>query len=93
MNYSHTKTMEIRGIRLDEIITYFEQISGSKSVSADGRSSVESKHWYVDLLPEESFTFMHSDIPVVHFTIFANDQAVLDDVIKAIRLKTFRAGG
>lgn len=93
MLYSDSKTMEIRGIRIDEIAAYFEQIGGERSESEDSYLVISNNDWYVNISPEESFTFMHSEIPIVHFTIYAANEAILDQIVKEIRLKTFRAGG
>jgi hypothetical protein len=86
------KTLEIRGINRDDLITYLIQLKGNL-IDNEIQTTISGKGWRCTLSEEEHFLFLQSNIPKVFVTFSAADSQVLEQIIKDFRLKTFRAGG
>lgn len=85
--------LEFRGIHRKDIIIYFQEMGGTVSEDRDDVISVHHDDWKAEIQPETSFIFMHSEIPVVKLSVEGSTAEVHQDVLKKLRLKTFRAGG
>ncbi|WP_416149614.1 hypothetical protein ACM26V_01050 [Salipaludibacillus sp. HK11] len=87
--------LEIRGIKRGDLIAYLIDLGGEYfSDCRDGKKvKIGNQDWQCDLSEEETYTFMHSEIPKVYLTFQSENQPVLVEVIRKFRLKSFRAGG
>lgn len=85
--------LEIRGINCTELVNYLIELGGNQVPNEENVTSIKSGDWYCEVAQEETFTFMHSEIPKVHLEFQSENKESLAEVLRKFRLKTFRAGG
>ncbi|PYZ94410.1 hypothetical protein CR194_02435 [Salipaludibacillus keqinensis] len=89
----YKEKLEIRGISRDELFKYVQELGGERLSSNSDMILFQSDKWSCTLSSEETFYFMHSDIPIVHVSFHSSNEDALRDILRKFRLKTFRAGG
>lgn len=88
------QTLEFRGIRLEHLSIYLEQLGGVPDRTPEFPYAFRGPDWEASILHEEEVRFTASfavNAVLIRFT--ARNEERLKEVVKAFRLKTFRAGG
>lgn len=87
------RDLEFRGIRIEHLGMYFEEL-GAKPMTNTFPYLYEAENWRGQILSEEEISFTSSfKVNSVQVRFCANDDYVLDKVIKNYRFKTTRIGG
>lgn len=87
------KELEFRGISLKHLKMYFEELGG-KQISDSFPLVYRGDHWSACILSEGEISFTAAfKVNAVFIRIMADDDEVLEDVLKRYRLKTLRIGG
>jgi hypothetical protein len=87
------KVLEFRGIHIDHLKMYLEEIGG-KRLSDSFPYQFQGDRWGASILKEQEISFTAAfKVNAVFIRFKAEDEKILEDVLKKYRLKTFRAGG
>jgi hypothetical protein len=87
------RDLEFRGIVIDHLSMYFEEL-GAKKITDKFPYVFKAEKWSGQILSEEQISFTASfKVNTVQVRFCANDDQVLDKLIKNYRYKTTRIGG
>lgn len=87
------KDLEFRGIRIDHLGMYFEEL-GAKQITETLPYVFEAESWRGEILSEVELTFTKSfKVNAVSIRIHAENDQILNEIIKNYRYKTTRIGG
>jgi hypothetical protein len=87
------KMLEFRGIHIDQLKMYLEELGGRR-LSDSFPYKYQGESWSACIQKEQEIVFTAAfkvNAVFIHFK--AEDNKILEDVLKKYRLKTFRAGG
>ncbi len=85
--------LEFRGIRLQVLGGYLEELGGNRKTNSFP-FVYEGDGWSAQILREEEITFTAVfKVNAVHIRFFAENDKVLEELIKKYRYKTIRVGG
>jgi hypothetical protein len=88
-----TKELEFRGIPLEHLGMYFQELGGEK-ITDSFPFIYRAEDWSAHILNQEEITFTAVfKVNAVHIRFIAENEEMLEKVIKGYRMKTFRAGG
>ncbi len=90
-----SRELEFRGINLDHLGMYFEELGGRKMTETDDLPQIYTGDgWSGQILREEDVTITRTFIVnAVHICFLAESAEILDELIKNYRFKTTRIGG
>jgi hypothetical protein len=93
IDLQYSKDLEFRGINRADLGMYFEELGGQQMT--DFFPFVyEGDGWRGEVLSEEELAFTSVfTVNAVKIRFFADNEVVLESLIKDYRLKTFRVGG
>lgn len=87
------KTLEFRGIPLNHLIGYVEELGASQSTD-EFPIIFEGKGWQAVILREEEVPITSTfRVNAVHIRFQAEAESAVESLIARFRKKTFRAGG
>ncbi|WP_071393912.1 hypothetical protein [Bacillus tuaregi] len=87
------KELEFRGIPLQHLGMYLEELGGEKA-SDSFPILYHGQKWSAFILREEEMAFTAVfKVNAVHIRFTADNKEILDELIQKYRKKTFRAGG
>jgi hypothetical protein len=87
------KVLEFRGIRIEHLGMYFEEL-GAKRKTETLPYVFEAEGWSGELLAEEEIAFTASfKVNAVRIRFHAENDQLLNEIIKNYRYKTTRIGG
>ena len=87
------KDLEFRGIAIEHLGMYFEDL-GAKKITDKFPYVFTTEKWSGQILSEEQISFTSIfKVNTVKVRFHANDDKVLDELIKNYRYKTTRIGG
>lgn len=87
------KELEFRGIPLEHLGMYFQELDGEQ-ITDSFPYIYEGDGWSAHILSEEEMTFTAVfKVNAVHIQFIADNEELLEEIIKRYRYKTFRAGG
>ena len=85
--------LEFRGIRLQDLGVYLEELGGNQKTYSFPYI-YEGERWSAHILREEEITFTAVfKVNAVHIQFFAENDQVMEELIKKYRYKTIRVGG
>ena len=85
--------LEFRGINLKHLGMYFEELGG-KQITDSFPYIYEGNGWIGQILKEEEITFTAVfKVNAVQIRFIADDEHILQELIKKFRYKTTRIGG
>lgn len=85
--------LEFRGIHIEHLMMYLEEIGG-KRLSNSFPYKFQGDQWGACILKEQEIVFTAAfKVNAVFIRFKAENEKILEDVLKKYRLKTFRAGG
>ncbi|WP_096200568.1 hypothetical protein [Bacillus sp. FJAT-45350] len=87
----YEKQLEFRGIHREDIVQYLLLLGGNQKNNVLG--DFVGEQWEAVVSEESFMRLFHSDIPVVFVTFTSENEELCKEVIRKLRLKTFRAGG
>lgn len=89
----HIKELEFRGIPLLHLGMYLEELGGVRS-NVSFPICYSGDKWIAEILSEEEIAFTAVfKVNAVHIRFKAENNEILEELIKKYRKKTFRAGG
>lgn len=87
------KDLEFRGIRIDHLGLYFEEL-GAKQITGRFPYVYEAESWSGQILSEKEISFTSSfKVNTVQVRFCANEESILNELIRNYRYKTTRIGG
>jgi hypothetical protein len=85
--------LEFRGIRLQDLGMYLEELGGNRKTNSFP-FIYEGDGWSAQILREEEITFTAVfKVNAVHIRFSAENDKVMDELLKKYRYKTIRVGG
>jgi hypothetical protein len=87
------KDLEFRGIHRNHLLLYFEELGG-KLVTDSFPYIVKAEKWTGEILSEEELTITSTfKVNSVKIRFMAEEENILQELIKKYRYKTTRIGG
>jgi hypothetical protein len=87
------RDLEFRGIRIDHLGMYFEELGAIRKTDMFPYV-YEAENWSGQILSEEEISFTSSfKVNTVQVRFCANEEFILDELIRNYRYKTTRIGG